>query len=79
MELRQALGTFGYRLSDNFYQLVMRKYDQDRKGSINFDDFIHLCVTLQKLTNSFRQKDTDTDGIIRVTYEDFLLMVFNAC
>lgn len=57
----------------------MRKYDQDRKGAINFDDFIHLCVTLQRLTNSFKNKDTDFDGVIKIGYEEFLLLVFNAC
>jgi Ca2+-binding EF-hand superfamily protein len=78
-ELHQALTTFGYRLTDTFYTIVMRKYDRDQKGAINFDDFVQLCVTLQTLTASFRQHDTDMDGVIRISYEEFLILVFNVC
>ena len=78
-ELKQALTTFGYRLSDNFFNVVVKKFDRDHKGSINFDDFIQLSVTLQSLTAAFRQFDTDQDGWINIKYEDFLLLVFNVC
>jgi len=74
-ELKQALTTFGYRLSDNFFGILMRRYDRD--GHITFDDFIQLCVQLQTLTNAFRQHDTDMDGWINISYEQFLTMVMN--
>lgn len=78
-ELKQALTTFGYRLSDNFYNVAIRKFDRKGAGSIYFDDFIQLCVLLQSLTASFRYYDTDQDGVITIRYEDFLGMVFNVC
>lgn len=31
-ELKQALTTFGYRLSDQFYNILMRKYDREGRG-----------------------------------------------
>lgn len=31
-ELKQALTTFGYRLSDQFYSILMRKYDRSGRG-----------------------------------------------
>jgi len=77
-ELKQALTTFGYRLTDQFYDLVIRKFDRDSKGSVNFDDFIQLCVTLQTLTSAFRAHDHDLDGFITIGYEQFLTMVMNA-
>lgn len=49
-----ALFDSGYRLSDQFYNLLMMKFDRTHRGSINFDDFIQLCVVLQTLTASFR-------------------------
>ncbi|RWS09835.1 programmed cell death protein 6-like protein [Dinothrombium tinctorium] len=76
-ELQSALTTFGYRLSENFYNIVMRKFDRNNQNSINFDDFIQLCVTLQQLTSAFRYHDTDQDGWIRISYEEFLILVFN--
>lgn len=74
-ELRQALVTFGYRFTDSFLQILMKRYD--REGHVTFDDFIQLCVQLQSLTNAFRQYDTDMDGWIKVSYEQFLTMVLN--
>jgi len=70
------LTSFGYRLSEQFYNLLLRKFDRSSTGKIYFDDFIQLCVVLQTLTASFREKDTDMDGVIRIQYEEFLTMVF---
>jgi len=75
-EMKQALTTFGYRLTDQFYEILMRKFDRDGRGVIYFDDFIQACVTLQTLTAAFRQHDTDQDGWIKISYEQFLTLVF---
>jgi len=76
-ELKTALTSFGYRLSDNFYTMLVRKFDRTNVGIVAFDDFIQCCVVLQTLTNSFRQKDTNQNGVISVSYEEFLTMVFS--
>ncbi|KAJ1372568.1 hypothetical protein KIN20_034754 [Parelaphostrongylus tenuis] len=77
MELQSALSRFGYRLSDQFYNILMHKFDRTHTGYINFDDFIQLCVVLQTLTAAFRDKDTDRDGVITIRFEEFLTMVFS--
>lgn len=46
-ELKSALTTFGYRLSDNLISLMFRKFDRFGKGTILFDDFIQCCIVLQ--------------------------------
>ncbi|VDM84901.1 unnamed protein product [Strongylus vulgaris] len=76
-ELQNALSRFGYRLSDQFYNILMLKFDRTHTGHINFDDFIQLCVVLQTLTAAFRDKDADRDGVITIQYEEFLTMVFS--
>lgn len=76
-ELRTALQTFGYRLSENIIDMMLRKYDRLGQGTILFDDFIQLCIMLYTLTSAFRQYDTDQDGIITIHYEQFLSMVFS--
>ena len=43
----KALTTFGYRLSDASIQMYMKKFDRVGRGTIAFDDFIQLCITLQ--------------------------------
>ncbi|CDW57581.1 Programmed cell death protein 6 [Trichuris trichiura] len=75
---RSGGGNFkrGYRFSPQFYEVLLRKFDRSATGNVKFDDFIHLCVVLQVLTASFRERDTDLDGWVTVSYEEFLTMVF---
>ncbi|KAB0794718.1 hypothetical protein PPYR_11557 [Photinus pyralis] len=76
-ELSNALTTFGYRLSPGVVDILMRKFDRQGHGTILFDDFIQCCIILYTLTASFRQFDTDQDGVITIHYEQFLSMVFS--
>ncbi|PAA49108.1 hypothetical protein BOX15_Mlig015110g2 [Macrostomum lignano] len=76
-ELKTALTTFGYRLSDSFFDLLIRKFDRQGRGTIFFDDFIQACVMLQMLTQAFAQKDVQRNGWITINYETFLTMVLN--
>lgn len=45
-ELKNALTAFGYRLSDNLVNVLVRKFDRFGRGTILFDDFIQCCVIL---------------------------------
>lgn len=45
-ELKTALTTFGYRLSDGLVDTLVRKFDRHGRGTILFDDFIQCCVIL---------------------------------
>ncbi|XP_065158369.1 programmed cell death protein 6 [Atheta coriaria] len=76
-ELKTALTTFGYRLSEPLIDTLMRKFDRLGRGTILFDDFIQCCIVLYTLTAAFRQHDTDADGVITIHYEQFLGMVFS--
>ncbi|XP_059390826.1 programmed cell death protein 6-like [Carassius carassius] len=76
-ELKQALTGFGYRLSDQFYNTLIEKFDRQKRSQVAFDDFIQCCIVLQRLTDVFRRYDTDQDGWIQVSYEQYLSMVFN--
>ncbi|OXA64138.1 programmed cell death protein 6 [Folsomia candida] len=74
-ELQNALTTFGYRLQPPTVDIMLKKFDRIGRGTIAFDDFIQCCVVLHTLTSSFRQIDTDQDGVIQIHYEQFLQMV----
>ncbi|EXX76015.1 Pef1p [Rhizophagus irregularis DAOM 197198w] len=76
-ELKNALRTFGYNLSDNFINLLIKKYDKYGKGDVTFDNFVQSCVTVKTLTDAFRRYDTDNDGWILINYEQFLELVVN--
>ncbi|CAK1544720.1 unnamed protein product [Leptosia nina] len=77
MELKNALSSFGYRVTDEVVSIMIRKFDRFGRGTILFDDFIQCCVTLNSLTAAFRQYDTDGDGVITIHYEQFLKMVIS--
>ena len=49
-ELKTALSSFGYRLSDRFYDILIRKFDRSGRGTVAFDDFIQCCVVIQVCT-----------------------------
>jgi len=77
-ELTNAFTSFGYRLSPQFSQTVIRTFDRKRGGQrINFDDFIQACVMLKSLTDKFRGYDTRQQGMINISYEQFLEMVLD--
>ncbi|RUP45273.1 hypothetical protein BC936DRAFT_148381 [Jimgerdemannia flammicorona] len=83
-ELKTALRTFGYNLSDNFIRLLIKKYDKyagsknpTGNQDVTFDNFVQICVTVKTLTDSFRRFDTDSDGWIQISYEQFLELVVN--
>lgn len=45
-ELKTALTNFGYRLTDQTIDMLIRKYDRAGRGTIYFDDFIQCCIVL---------------------------------
>ncbi|XP_025406899.1 programmed cell death protein 6 [Sipha flava] len=75
-ELKNALTSFGYSLSEQVVSVMLKRFDRFGRGTILFDDFIQCCVVLHTLTAAFRQFDTDQDGYITIHYEQFLNMVF---
>jgi len=43
----------GYKLSDAFCDLLIRKFDRQGRGTVAFDDFIQCCVVLHVCTLFF--------------------------
>lgn len=76
-ELALALKTFGYNLTDQFSHSIIQVFDKTSSRSIGFDDFIQACVMLKSLTDKFRVKDTSQNGVIRISYEEFLEMTLD--
>ncbi|PLW10162.1 hypothetical protein PCANC_14928 [Puccinia coronata f. sp. avenae] len=90
-ELRNALDQFGFRLPPYLLQMLQRKYvippgkdtgtiatQRNREGGITFDRFVRCCVVVKSLTEAFQRADTDRDGWVQMSYEQFLQMVLEA-
>ncbi|CAH8586794.1 unnamed protein product [Schistosoma mattheei] len=76
-EFHTALTSFGYRLSPEFSQFLIRKFDKNRRGSVGFDNFILACVCLKNLTDVFRPYDYQRNGMAQLSYEQFLTAAFS--
>lgn len=77
-ELNSMLAQMGYRLSPQFCQTLVYRYDPQRKQSLNFDSFIQACFLLKSCTDTFRMKDTQQRGMIQIGYEEYLCAVFGS-
>ena len=62
----------GFRISQNFVQVLILKFDRQSRRSVKFDDFIQICVLLRSLTEAFKQRDSNLNGKITINYEDFM-------
>jgi len=82
-ELRDALAQFGFNLSPPLLNLVQRKYASNVTNNqggippsgISFDRFVRTCVVVKQLSESFGRLDTDHDGWIQISYEQFMQTV----
>ena len=76
-ELHTAFNEMGFRVSMGFCQLVVTRFDRLAKRCLKLDDFIQSCVMLRSLTEAFQVRDTNRNGIITVSYEDFMTMAIS--
>ena len=73
--------------SMNFCSLCTRVFDRRDRNNMDFDDFIQCCVMIKMLTDSFRKKDMNQNGVINISYEEvhykwhaiFMCNVFYLC
>jgi len=49
-----------------------------KPSGITFDRFVRACVVIKQLTEAFQKVDTDRDGWIQISYEQFMQIVLNA-
>ncbi|TKA76318.1 hypothetical protein B0A55_04192 [Friedmanniomyces simplex] len=92
-EFEDALVAFGYRLSAPFVRLLFSTYarshsrgrgdDWEREKVLSFDLFVQACISLKRMTDVFKRFDTDRDGYITLSFEEFLtgaqaLFLFNS-
>ena len=56
------------------YRFAPCRFDIHARRALKLDDFIQCCVMLRCLTDAFRQRDTNMNGVINVSYEDFMCM-----
>ncbi|KAJ7771701.1 hypothetical protein B0H16DRAFT_1714917 [Mycena metata] len=85
-ELAQAMKSFGYNLvaqsldiggAEIRYAAYVPSTVSTGYGpppGITFDRFVRACVVVKTLTESFQRVDTDRDGWVQLSYEQFMSM-----
>ncbi|CAD7014686.1 peflin [Ceratitis capitata] len=71
-ELTQAFTQMGFRFTPEFINFLVKKSDPREHKEVSVDQFIVLCVQIQRFTEAFRQRDSQQNGIITIGFEDFL-------
>ncbi|XP_036332104.1 peflin [Rhagoletis pomonella] len=71
-ELAQAFTQMGFRFTPEFINFLVKKSDPREHKEISVDQFIVLCVQIQRFTEAFRQRDSQQNGTITIGFEDFL-------
>lgn len=67
----------GFRFSPEFIKFLITKSDLKNHRVMSVDQFIVVCVQIQRFTEAFRQKDSDMTGVITIGFEDFLSIALN--
>ncbi|XP_065341840.1 peflin-like [Cloeon dipterum] len=77
-ELTQAFMQMGYRFSPDFVKFLVAKSDPATKNKVSVDQFIVICVQIQRFTEAFKTRDTEMRGVINIGYEDFMTIALSA-
>lgn len=72
VELSQAFTQMGFRFTQDFVSFLVKKCDPKEHKAVSVDQFIVLCVQIQRFTEAFRVRDTEQKGMITISFEDFL-------
>ncbi|CAB3242050.1 unnamed protein product [Arctia plantaginis] len=70
-ELSNALQQMGFRFTPEFISFLTKRCDP-REGKVSVDNFIVLCVQIQRFTEAFKSRDTQQNGTVTIGFEDFL-------
>lgn len=76
-ELNTVLKEMGFRFSPQFIAHMMKSSGSDDHNRINREQFIIMCVKLQRFTDQFRERDKDRNGIVTIDFEDFIKVTLN--
>ena len=67
----------GFRFSPEFIRFLVSKSDPSEKREVSVDQFIVLCIQIQKFTEAFRVRDTEQSGVVTIGFEDFLTIALS--
>ncbi|XP_014784470.1 peflin [Octopus bimaculoides] len=73
-ELQTAYQQIGFSISPRTISIIMMKF-AERQGALDIASFIHSCLLLHLLTNSFKQRCQSSPETASMHYDDYMLLV----
>ncbi|XP_029941537.1 calpain-1 catalytic subunit [Salarias fasciatus] len=76
-EMRMALESAGFKLTNHLFQLIILRYTE-ADMSVDFDNFVTCLVRLETMFKTFHSMDTDKDGQISLNFFQWITLTMFA-
>ncbi|KAM9836749.1 calpain-1 catalytic subunit [Aulostomus maculatus] len=76
-EMRMALESAGFKLTNHLFQLIILRYTE-ADMSVDFDNFVTCLVRLETMFKTFKTMDTDADGVISLSFVQWISLTMFA-
>lgn len=76
-EMRMALESAGFKLTNHLFQLIILRYTE-ADMAVDFDNFVTCLVRLETMFKTFKNLDTDGDGQISLNFFQWISLTMFA-
>ncbi|TKS93007.1 Calpain-1 catalytic subunit [Collichthys lucidus] len=76
-EMRMALESAGFKLTNHLFQLIILRYTE-ADMTVDFDNFVTCLVRLETMYNTFQTMDTDKDKVISLNFPQWITLTMFA-
>ncbi|XP_056299224.1 calpain-1 catalytic subunit [Pseudoliparis swirei] len=76
-EMRMALDSAGFKLTNQLFQLIILRYTE-ADMSVDFDNFVTCLVRLETMFKTFNTMDTDKDGFMSLNFHQWITLTMFA-
>ncbi|KAM6986007.1 calpain-1 catalytic subunit [Aplochiton taeniatus] len=76
-EMRMALESAGFKLTNQLFQLIILRYAKPDLD-IDFDNFVNCLIRLETMFKTFKEMDTDADGVASFSFFQWISLTMFA-
>ncbi|KAK5858621.1 hypothetical protein PBY51_002748 [Eleginops maclovinus] len=76
-EMRMALESAGFKLTNQLFQLIILRYTE-ADMAVDFDNFVTCLVRLETMFKTFHTMDTDKDGLMSLNFTQWITLTMFA-
>ncbi|XP_062867243.1 calpain-1 catalytic subunit [Trichomycterus rosablanca] len=70
-EMRLALESAGFKLTNHLFQLIILRYSKPDMN-VDFDSFVTCLIRLESMFKTFKTLDTDSDGVVSLSFPQWI-------